>query len=76
MHTKDLERVTAEEWGDDVAQSEFDHDYKEELTEERILEMLEKRQFKELKEELENNMYPVDLAEILEEFGQIGRAHV
>ena len=70
MHTKDLERVTAEEWGDDVAQSEFDHDYKEELTEERILEMLEKRQFKELKEELENNMYPVDLAEILEEFGQ------
>lgn len=70
MHTKDLERVTAEEWGDDVAQNEFDHDYKEELTEERILEMLEKRQFKELKEELENNMYPVDLAEILEEFGQ------
>ncbi len=73
MHTKDLERVTAEEWGDAVAQSEFDHDYKEEreeLTEERILEMLEKRQFKELKEELENNMYPVDLAEILEEFGQ------
>lgn len=73
MHTKDLERVTAEEWGDAVAQSEFDHDYKEEreeLTEERILDMLEKRQFKELKEELENNMYPVDLAEILEEFEQ------
>lgn len=43
---------------------------KEELTEERILEMLEGRQYKELKEELENNMYPVDLADILEEFGQ------
>lgn len=73
MHTKDLERVTAEEWGDAVAQSEFDYDYtegREELTEERILEMLEKRQFKELKDELENNMYPVDLAEILEEFEQ------
>ena len=41
-----------------------------ELTEERILEMLESRQYKELKEELENNMYPVDLAEILEEFDQ------
>lgn len=73
MHTKDLERVTAEEWGDAVAQSEFDYDYteeREELTEERILEMLEKRQFKELKDELENNMYPVDLAEILEGFEQ------
>lgn len=73
MHTKDLERVTAEEWGDAVAQSEFDYDYteeREELTEERILEMLEKRQFKDLKDELENNMYPVDLAEILEEFEQ------
>ena len=32
--------------------------------------MLDNRQFKELKEELENNMYPVDLAEILEEFEQ------
>lgn len=41
---------------------------REDLTEERILEMLENRQYKELKEELENNMYPVDLAEILEEF--------
>ena len=52
MHTKDLERVTAEEWGDDVAQSEFDHDYKEELTEERILEMLEKakNEYKQLRD--------------------------
>ncbi len=43
---------------------------REELTEERILSMLENRQYKELKEELENNMYPVDLADILEEFDQ------
>ncbi|WP_346663956.1 magnesium transporter [uncultured Merdimonas sp.] len=43
---------------------------REKLTEERILELLENRQYKELKEELENNMYPVDLAEILEEFDQ------
>ena len=35
-----------------------------------ILEMLERKQYKELKEELENNMYPVDLADILEEFDQ------
>ncbi|MCI8885257.1 MAG: magnesium transporter, partial [Dorea sp.] len=40
------------------------------MTEERILRMLEGRQYKELKEELENNMYPVDLAEILEDFNQ------
>lgn len=43
---------------------------RQELTEERILEMLENRQFKELKEELQNNMYPVDLAETLAEFNQ------
>ncbi|HJB87233.1 magnesium transporter [Mordavella massiliensis] len=43
---------------------------REKLTEERILEMLERKQYKELKEELENNMYPVDLADILEEFDQ------
>ncbi len=43
---------------------------KEELTDERILQMLEERQYKELKEELENHMYPVDLAEILEGFEQ------
>ena len=66
----DLSNVTAEEWGHAVAQSEFDYDYpeeREELTIERIQEMLDNRQFKELKEELSNNMYPVDLADILEE---------
>ncbi|WP_416386686.1 magnesium transporter [Claveliimonas bilis] len=40
------------------------------MTEERILEMLEERRFKELKEELENNMYPVDLADLMEDFNQ------
>lgn len=66
----DLSNVTAEEWGHAISQSEFDYDYPEEredLTIERIQEMLDNRQFKELKEELENNMYPVDLADILEE---------
>ena len=65
----EFQDVNAEEWGDAVARSEFDHDYeeREELTIERIQEMLDKRQFKELKDELENNMYPVDLADILEE---------
>lgn len=69
----DLSNVTAEEWGQAVASSEFDYDYpdeREELTLERIQEMLELRQFKELKEELENNMYPVDLADILEEVNE------
>ena len=47
--------------------SEENNKMREELTEERILDMLENRQYKELKEELENNMYPVDLADILEE---------
>ena len=47
-----------------------DSKMREKLTEERILEMLERKQYKELKEELENNMYPVDLADILEEFDQ------
>ncbi|MCI9215520.1 MAG: magnesium transporter [Dorea sp.] len=68
--------MTDEEWGHAVAQSEFDYDdpaqeefpiEREELTLERIKEMLSNRQFKELKEELENNIYPVDLADILEE---------
>ena len=45
--------------------SENDSKMREKLTEERILEMLERKQYKELKEELENNMYPVDLADIL-----------
>lgn len=40
------------------------------LTEDVILDMLDHKQYKELKEELENNMYPVDLADILEVFDQ------
>ena len=32
--------------------------------------MLEARQYKDLKEELENNMYPVDLADLMENFNQ------
>lgn len=40
------------------------------LTEDVILDMLDRKQYKELKEELENNMYPVDLADVLEEFDQ------
>lgn len=58
------------DWGHAVATSEFDHDVpeeREELTIERIEEMINEHQFKELKEELKNNMYPVDLAEILRE---------
>lgn len=49
---------------------ENEYEEREELTEERILEMLEERRFKELKEELENNMYPVDLADLMEDFNQ------
>ena len=55
-----MDDVTAEEWGQAVATSEFDYDYpdeREELTIERIQMMLELRQFKELKDELEHNMY-------------------
>ena len=37
------------------------------LTKEQILDMLDAGQYKELKEQLESNMYPVDLAEILED---------
>ncbi len=68
----EFREVNAEEWGDAVARSEFDHDYeeREELTIERIQEMLDARRFKELKEELENNMYPVDLADILEDVNE------
>ena len=40
--------------------SEENNKMREELTEERILDMLENRQYKELKEELENNMYPAE----------------
>ena len=36
---------------------------------ELILELLENRQYKELKTELEN-MHPVDIAEMLEEFDE------
>ncbi|WP_033124648.1 magnesium transporter [Faecalicatena fissicatena] len=39
------------------------------MTEERILQMLDERKFKELKEELEH-MYPVDLVELMEDFTQ------
>lgn len=49
---------------------EKEYEERKELTEERILEMLEERRFKELKEELENNMYPVDLADLMEDFNQ------
>lgn len=68
-----MNQVTAEEWGQAVASSEFDYDLtdeREELTIERIQRMLELRRFKELKDELENNMYPVDLADILEEVSE------
>jgi len=62
----------AEEWGGTAVRGDFERDYeeREELTIERIQEMLEKRQFKELKDELENNMYPVDLADILEDVNE------
>ena len=76
----DIQNVSPEEWGHAVAQIEFYYDdpdeqeevvlEREELTIERIQEMLDNRQFKELKEELENNMYPVDLADILEEVNE------
>lgn len=57
------EQLEQEEYGTEIEE-------REELTEERILTMLEERQFKELKEELENNMYPVDLADLMEDFNQ------
>ncbi len=62
VSTKEPETVSEQIWENP--------DDRKELTEERILQMLENRQYKELKEELENNMYPVDLADILEEFDQ------
>ena len=37
------------------------------MEKEKILEMLENREFNEIKDELEN-MHPVDVAELLEEF--------
>lgn len=63
--------VAENEWEEIEDEYEYGIEYleeREELTGERILEMLEERQFKELKEELETNMYPVDLADIMEEF--------
>mgnify|MGYP000600475404 CR=1 FL=1 len=39
------------------------------MNEEQILEMLENRQYKELKNRI-REMYPVDLAELLEEFDE------
>lgn len=48
----------------------YENEEREELTEERILQMLEERKFKDLKEELEHNMYPVDLAELMKDFSQ------
>ena len=50
----DPEQLNAEDWGHAVATSEFDHDIpeeREELTIERIEEMINEHQFKELKEE-------------------------
>ena len=47
----------------------YEDEEREELTEERILQMLDERKFEELKEELEH-MYPVDLAELMEDFNQ------
>ena len=51
---RELDPVTAKEWGNEPAHGENFSDYpeeREELTIERIQEMLEDRQFKELKEE-------------------------
>ena len=53
-----------------LSEENYNLEEREELTEERILELLEARQYKELKEELEDNMHPVDLAEIMQEFNQ------
>ncbi|MBE5062159.1 magnesium transporter [Lachnospiraceae bacterium DSM 108991] len=58
------------EKNDEREEYTYDNEEREELTEERILQMLDERKFKELKEELENNMYPVDLAELMKDFTQ------
>ena len=58
------------EKNDEREEYTYENEEREELTEERILQMLDERKFKELKEELENNMYPVDLAELMEDFTQ------
>lgn len=58
------------EKNDEREEYTHENEEREELTEERILQMLDERKFKELKEELENNMYPVDLAELMKDFTQ------
>ena len=58
------------EKNDEREEYTYENEEREELTEERILQMLDERKFKELKEELENNMYPVDLAELMKDFTQ------
>ena len=45
------------------------------MTEERMLELLETREYKELKAELEN-FHPVDIAQLLEEFSEKQRVLV
>ena len=54
---------------DEKEEYTYENEEREELTEERILQMLDERKFKELKEELEH-MYPVDLVELMEDFTQ------
>ena len=49
---------------DEKEEYTYENEEREELTEERILQMLDERKFKELKEELEH-MYPVDLVELI-----------
>ena len=67
--------VAENEWEEIEDEYEYGIEYleeREELTGERILEMLEEHQFKELREELETNMYPVDLADELNRiFGEL-----
>lgn len=55
------EKMNEEQSLEDGQREEDDIDYvedREELTEERIKDMLDAREYKELKEELETNMYP------------------
>ncbi len=54
---------------DEKEEYTYENEEREELTEERILQMLDERKFKELKEELEH-MYSVDLVELMEDFTQ------
>lgn len=54
---------------EDMEESTYTTEKREDLTEERILQLLDERKYKELKEELEY-MYPVDLVELMEDFTQ------